>query len=232
MAGIASFSASLASVRVTAAAPKVRRSARTVVRADGEAAAAAPIESAEAVVFFTDKNGNFKKAAPAEYATAVEEDNVYRASTVTGDLPEWAAAASSGVGDGDAGSVGLEEAFAFATPSSMTNFIGSGPEVMNGRLAMMAFVSAAFAELASGKTVGEQVAQEPTGIFLMALTIIGGSLVTICANSEGQEVGPFQVGPFAVGPFTKEVEMMNGRAAMVGFASLVAIEAVKGSALL
>ena len=34
-----------------------------------------------------------------------------------------------------------------------------------------------------------------------------------------------------LGPFTKSAEMLNGRAAMIGFAALLAIELVKQSAL-
>ncbi len=35
----------------------------------------------------------------------------------------------------------------------------------------------------------------------------------------------------AFGPFSPKAELINGRAAMIGFAAMLAIEAVKGSAL-
>jgi hypothetical protein len=40
-------------------------------------------------------------------------------------------------------------------------------------------------------------------------------------NSQNQELGPF----------TAKAEMLNGRAAMIGFAALLVIELVKGSPL-
>jgi hypothetical protein len=52
--------------------------------------------------------------------------------------------------------------------------------------------------------------------------IIFGSLISYQANTE----------PSPVGPFTKEKELLNGRAAMVGMACLLGFEAVKHTALL
>ncbi|PNH07704.1 Carotene biosynthesis-related protein CBR, chloroplastic [Tetrabaena socialis] len=127
---------------------------------------------------------------------------------------------------------GLERPAAAYTPTSQSNsttlafndvmgFSGSAPEVVNGRLAMLGFVAAVGAELASGESVLKQWAEEPTLITLAFLLFIGGSLVTAFNAKRDAKLGPF----------TPQAEMINGRAAMIGFASLLIIEAVKGSPL-
>ena len=103
-----------------------------------------------------------------------------------------------------------------------SNFIASGPELMNGRAAMMGFVAAAGAEISTGETISQQFADSPFGVLLTFSLIIAGSLFSYTANVEAP----------AAGPFTKEKELLNGRAAMVGMGIMLAYETVKGSALL
>jgi len=62
--------------------------------------------------------------------------------------------------------------------------VGSGPELMNGRLAMLAFVAAAGGEISKGKMVSEQLACEPVAVLATAGLIIGGSVITYMANME------------------------------------------------
>ncbi len=61
-------------------------------------------------------------------------------------------------------------------------FSGSVPERVNGRLAMLGFVAALGAELASGESVLKQVGEEPTGIAITFLLFIAASLVSGCAD--------------------------------------------------
>lgn len=110
---------------------------------------------------------------------------------------------------------------AFATFGDVMAFSGTAPERVNGRLAMLGFVTALAAELYSGDDVLQQMSLEPTGINLVFLIIMAGSLVPLFKSKTSEMVGPF----------TPSAEMMNGRAAMLGFASLLVIEAVKGTAL-
>lgn len=174
-------------------------------------------EVTEPVVFYTDKNGNSKRGTQAEYTAAKEAGEIYQASTVTGTLPEWAAGATADT----VVAYSLAEAFAFSGPAG-SNFIASGPELMNGRLAMMGFVAAAAAEIATGETVAQQAAQSPVLVALTLVLIVGGTLASFCGNVEAP----------AAGPFTKEKELLNGRAAMIGMACLMGFEAVNGHALL
>ncbi len=67
-----------------------------------------------------------------------------------------------------------------------------------------------------------QWAQEPTLITVTFVLIIAGSFAPLINNGDTGE---------RVGPFTPDAEIINGRAACLGFAALLAIEAVKGSAL-
>ena len=60
----------------------------------------------------------------------------------------------------------LQQAFrrALSGPRVDSNFIASGPELMNGRLAMLGFVAAAGAEISTGETVAQQFADAPTAV--------------------------------------------------------------------
>merc|ERR1719331_2087803 len=97
----------------------------------------------------------------------------------------------------------------------------AAPEIINGRLAMLGFVATFFAELASGKSTGEQFASHPIGILFHWALFAVASLIPIVLGSKKE----------AFGPLTPEVELLNGRAAMIGFALLIVIEGLKGSAL-
>jgi hypothetical protein len=116
----------------------------------------------------------------------------------------------------------VKDAFSFSAPKG-TVAIGSGPELMNGRLAMMAILSAAGAELATGQTVVEQISVSPASVVLLISGVIASTLVTFCANVKPPIYTP--------GPLKAEVELLNGRAAMVGFAIMVASEAASGQAM-
>lgn len=100
-------------------------------------------------------------------------------------------------------------------------FSGPGPEIINCRLAMLDFISAFAAELSSGETVLKQWSDEPPGVFLSFILFSVASLIPML-NSAKRE---------ALSPFSPAAETLNGRIAVLGFASLLAIEIVKGSAL-
>mmetsp|Transcript_25313 Transcript_25313/g.70789 ORF Transcript_25313/g.70789 Transcript_25313/m.70789 type:complete len:205 (-) Transcript_25313:199-813(-) len=99
-------------------------------------------------------------------------------------------------------------------------FSGPAPEIINGRLAMLGFVSAIAAELRTEETILQQWGKEPTLIALTFILLMAGSLAPMFSGKKD-----------SLGPFTPEAEMLNGRAAMIGFASILIAEAVRGSAL-
>ena len=94
------------------------------------------------------------------------------------------------------------------------------PEIINGRLAMIAFVAALGAELASGDSVLRQFGESPVGVVLTVVTFTAASLIPLLSGAKKE--------PF--GPFTPSAELINGRAAMLGFAFLLLAEAVNGKA--
>lgn len=162
------------------------------------------------------------RAQPEEGPSTSENNTIfYGGSSYT--ESEWNAAVQSGTAGRPVvppGSVAVA-----ATPSiiDVMAFSGPGPEVINGRLAMLGFVSAVAAEFASGDSVLKQWASEPTGIAFAFIVFMGASLVPLLTPSNGQNQ--------ELGPFTAKAEMLNGRAAMIGFAALIIIELVKGSPL-
>mmetsp|Transcript_7223 Transcript_7223/g.12437 ORF Transcript_7223/g.12437 Transcript_7223/m.12437 type:complete len:192 (-) Transcript_7223:211-786(-) len=136
---------------------------------------------------------------------------------------EYAAAISSGAIVAQPSVTPMPGVAAVAVQPTFNEVMGfsGSPEIINGRLAMLGFVAAVGAELSSGETVLKQVSDEPTGIAIVFLLFIAASLVPA-----------FQRSTKSMGPFTAGAEMTNGRAAMIGFASLLVLEAVRGVALL
>lgn len=81
------------------------------------------------------------------------------------------------------------------------------------------------AELKTDIPVAQQLACEPTLIALLAVLVAAGSLVTLTKNVEVTNMG--SVFGFVFDP---KREMFNGRAAMLGFASLLVVEGFTGEA--
>lgn len=93
-------------------------------------------------------------------------------------------------------------------------FNGPAPELIQGRLAMVGFLLGASKESETGLTLMQQATQLGVPQILGLLLIVVASLqpITKAAKSE----------PF--GPFTPRAEITNGRAAMLGFATVMALE--------
>ncbi|XP_024384103.1 low molecular mass early light-inducible protein HV90, chloroplastic [Physcomitrium patens] len=107
------------------------------------------------------------------------------------------------------------------SPWSVFAFDGAAPETINGRLAMLGFVWALVGENATGLSVIDQVfSPGSTGLiwFLASVQIFTyASLVPIFNAKESTDARSF-------GPFTAKAERWNGRAAMIGFFSLIVTE--------
>merc|ERR1739848_335026 len=99
-------------------------------------------------------------------------------------------------------------------------FAGSAPETVNGRLAMLGFIAALGAEASSGETVFQQVGDAEPSILFAFIMFAAASLIPILKGVKKEK--------FAF--FSPEAEMLNGRAAMIGFALLLALEAKSGAA--
>eukprot|EP00955_Chlamydomonas_euryale_P077338 362920-Chlamydomonas_euryale.AAC.1 len=84
-------------------------------------------------------------------------------------------------------------------------FSGIGPELINGRLAMLGFTAAMGAEWATSKPVVQQLMQTPYLIAGTFAAIIAASLIPLLQGNKNRT---------AVGPWTPSAEVWNGRTAM------------------
>merc|ERR1711977_590375 len=109
---------------------------------------------------------------------------------------------------------------AFAVSRSSRVVVRAAPETINGRLAMLGFIAALGAEASSGETIFQQVGDAEPSILFAFIMFAAASLIPIFKGVKKEK--------FAF--FSPEAEMLNGRAAMIGFALLLAIEAQSGSA--
>lgn len=159
------------------------------------------------------------RRAVAVRATSEEQEGTVMYGGRTYTAAEFEAAKASGAIEAAPTPV----AAVAAGPSIMDlmSFGGAVPEINNGRLAMLGFISALAAELSSGESVLKQWSEEPTGIAIAFAVFSAATFVPLLSSSKDESFGPF----------TPKAEMLNGRAAMLGFAALLLVEALKGSAL-
>merc|ERR1711920_1074064 len=101
-------------------------------------------------------------------------------------------------------------------------FSGAGPERINGRLAMLGFVAAAGAELSSAEPLTKQIGDAPLPILSAFLIFSIASIIPMLKKAKLESFGPF----------SPDAEMLNGRAAMLGFLALVGFELGSGTPLL
>jgi len=110
----------------------------------------------------------------------------------------------------------FEDVFAFSGPA---------PETINGRLAMLGFVSTVGVELASGKDLFSQLATGGVPLFVgSAILFSVASLIPMFkgVSKESKSEAIMSV----------EAEMLNGRFAMLGLIALALTEYLKGGPLI
>ncbi|KAM0029897.1 putative chlorophyll A-B binding protein [Helianthus debilis subsp. tardiflorus] len=108
--------------------------------------------------------------------------------------------------------------------SDVLAFSGPAPERINGRLAMIGFVSAMAVELSSGQDVFAQISHGGVPAFVVTSLVLSvASLVPLFKGVRAESKSS--------GLMTSDAELWNGRAAMLGLVALAFTEYVTGSAL-
>lgn len=114
-------------------------------------------------------------------------------------------------------------------------FSGPLPERVNGRMAMIGFLAAVGAELSTGESLTTQWANHPFTVpFHMALFALASAIPAVVSGtplSELLEAAQADKMSDRLKYFTADVELLNGRVAMLGITCLIAVETWKQSAL-
>jgi len=106
--------------------------------------------------------------------------------------------------------------------SDAMRFKGAGPEIINGRLSMVAVIAAIAAELATGKTIVQQFQQAPVPIVGISALFVVASLIPIVKGVPRKDAAEFG----GVKYFTSKAELINGRLAIIGFPCLLIQELI------
>lgn len=106
--------------------------------------------------------------------------------------------------------------------SELMSFSGPAPELINGRLAMLGMTTAILLEPKTNETVFALARDYPLTIGTLFALFTFATFVPLRKKETPESK--------STGIFTAQAELINGRAAMIGFASLLAIEASKHAA--
>lgn len=106
--------------------------------------------------------------------------------------------------------------------SDAMRFKGAGPEIINGRLSMVAVVSAIAAELVTGKTIVEQFQLAPVPIVGISSLFVIATLIPILKGVPRKDAAEFG----GIKYFTSKAELINGRLAIIGFPCLLIQELI------
>merc|ERR1719410_2238855 len=105
------------------------------------------------------------------------------------------------------------------------------PQVINGRAAMLGFLAAVGAELATQDSIFKQLGEGGAGGMLFVFAAVtAASFAPIFNGQDAQKSFLKNSQPEEFGPFNAQAEMLNGRAAMMGLLFLLAAEASQGQA--
>ena len=108
---------------------------------------------------------------------------------------------------------------------------GPAPEVINGRSAMLGFLAALGAELATQDSIFKQLGEGGLGGMLFVFAAVtAASFAPVLRGKSSDEAFLKNSKPEEFGPFNAQAEMLNGRAAMMGLLFLLAAEASQGKA--
>ena len=113
---------------------------------------------------------------------------------------------------------------------SAMSFGGWAPELINGRIAQIAFVAGLGAELSTGESFTAQFAEHTGAIAFASGLITLASFMPSMQNAADYNANPASLGK-SNGPWTTSAEMTNGRGAMVGLVAMLLVEKLVGGPL-
>jgi hypothetical protein len=181
----------------------------------------APLATASRTTNTLRPRSNIRLARPQFAVRASSEEQQPSISAPEAETPSIPAGEISNRNAEVRADIGQARAPTFAEAQA---FDGPAPETINGRLAMLGITAALAAEFATGVGLREQWLKAPTPIFLSFAIIAIASYIPIFKGFTRKE-------PFANGFWSTKAENWNGRAAMLGFAALIATEALSGKSI-
>jgi hypothetical protein len=107
-------------------------------------------------------------------------------------------------------------------------FGAPAPEVINGRAAMVGFLAAVGAELATHDSVFKQMGEGGLGGMLFVFAAVTAASFAPLARGKSVQETFLKKNPASVGPFNVDAETLNGRAAMLGLFTLLVLEGLSG----
>uniref|UniRef100_A0A7S3RAS2 Chlorophyll a-b binding protein, chloroplastic n=1 Tax=Dunaliella tertiolecta TaxID=3047 RepID=A0A7S3RAS2_DUNTE len=107
------------------------------------------------------------------------------------------------------------------------------PETVNGRAAMIGFLTAVTGEIFSGSSFLAQFADHPQTVLVTVGLLTVATIIPIAKGTEGNYLSSlYDTYALPEDLFTEKLERVHGRLAMLGLIGLITIELFKGSALL
>eukprot|EP00243_Klebsormidium_subtile_P004924 TRINITY_DN1916_c0_g1_i3.p1 TRINITY_DN1916_c0_g1~~TRINITY_DN1916_c0_g1_i3.p1 ORF type:complete len:243 (-),score=35.62 TRINITY_DN1916_c0_g1_i3:592-1320(-) len=198
-------------VAVVKHVPGFRRSSRDVKRGSILCEAQGTDKAKKELQEMADKVS--EKADEISKGVAKSTEDLKQASPSTPEVPPDLESVGLGPDKVPSGPYSFREVFSFT---------GLAPEITNGRIAMLSYLSVITLEYVTGKGIVEQLS---TGGWVPAVAlstlIVIGSVVPLFRGYTNDDWP-------GIGPFTAKAERWNSRAAMVAFALLVTVELVKG----
>ena len=202
---------------VKSRAVRARRAASIRVRAEGEAEKVAVADEVKAADAAWEEKAAEPAAAPVAFSAAIDPAD--------GSVAEAAPL-------GDDMSMLNDAMIAFKEPRSV--------EIINGRVAMLGWMAALYAEISNDQSLTRQVINTRTftladgvvktstmpaaGMFLIPVTVLFVLAASLAPVLRGNEESGLEKAPKDFGPFKAESEMTNGRGAMVGLVALLLAE--------
>ena len=204
---------------VKSRAVRARRAASIRVRAEGEAEKVAVADEVKAADAAWEEKAAEPAAAPVAFSAAIDPAD--------GSVAEAAPL-------GDDMSMLNDAMIAFKEPRAV--------EIINGRVAMLGWMAALYAEISNDQSLTRQVINTRTftladgvvktaagpaaGVFLVPLVVLVVLAASLAPQLRNAKENGLEEVPEDFFVFKADSEMANGRAAMVGLASLFIVERV------